>query len=252
MSRSKEERRSEIQKILLRKEQAAVSELADSLQVTPETIRSDLTYLEQKGFLYRKHGSAKLRVAMIDMPMDIRMQENADVKRALSEAAFDLVKDDMVIYFGASSTMLHLARMLVLRKNIVICTNSLDVVSAVTESRHRVILLGGDYNRTGRRTYGQTGVRQAEGIYYDACFLSMDGCKGLDGPATQTTDEMPIDQLVLSRSRLKVLVTDHSKFETVAHYQYARFSDFDVLVTEKLSAAEKKGLPVRTIREIGK
>jgi len=252
MSRNKEERRNEIQKILLRRDQASVDELAGSLGVTPETIRSDLTYLEQKGFLYRKHGSAKLRVAMIDMPMDIRMQENADIKRSLSEAAFDLVQDDMVLYIGASSTALHLAKMMVLRKNISVFTNSLDVLAAMAESRHKVVLLGGEYNRIGRRTFGAAAQKQVSEVLFDLSFFSMDGCLDADGPATQNTDEMPIDQTVLTRSRMNVLLSDHTKFDIVAHYQYAKFSDFQILVCDKLKKRDYDRVSpvIRTIREV--
>lgn len=252
MSKNKEERRNEIQKILLRRDQITVDELAESLQVTPETIRSDLNYLEQKGFLYRSHGGAKIRLGSLDMPMDIRMQENSDIKRSISESAFELVQDDMVLYIGACSTALHLAKMMVLRKNISVFTNSLDVLGAMAESRHRVVLLGGDYNRIGRRTFGIAAQRQVEEVLFDMAIFSMDGCQGLDGPATQNTDEMPIDQIVLNRSRMNVLVSDHTKFDIVAHYQYAKFSDFQVFISDRLKKEDYDRISpaIKTIREV--
>ena len=65
MSRKNQERRNEIQKILIRQENVKVEELSEALHVTPETIRTDLNYLEQKGFLFRKHGGAALRTGAL-------------------------------------------------------------------------------------------------------------------------------------------------------------------------------------------
>ena len=128
MSRNSDQRREEIRRIILRHESVRVTDLAQTLNVTPETIRGDLTFLEEKGFLYRSRGTASLRLSGAEPPMELRMRENTDAKKAISEAAFDLVKDDMVIYFSASSTALYLGKLLVLRKNITVVTNSIDMI----------------------------------------------------------------------------------------------------------------------------
>lgn len=60
MSKNNDLRRDEITKIVLSKEKVKVDELATMLNVTSETIRSDLTFLEAKGILYRTHGGATL------------------------------------------------------------------------------------------------------------------------------------------------------------------------------------------------
>ena len=85
MSKSNDLRRNEITKIILAKEKVRVEELASALNVTAETVRSDLTFLEAKGILYRTHGGATLRNSIIDIPMDVRIRERAAEKKARAE-----------------------------------------------------------------------------------------------------------------------------------------------------------------------
>ncbi len=251
MSKKNQDRRSEIQKILIRQESVKVEELAEALHVTPETIRTDLNYLEQKGFLFRKHGGAALRTGNTEMPMDIRMQENTDVKKAISEAAFELIKDDMVLYFGASSTPLYLGRMLVLRKNLTVVTTSLDMIETLASGPHKIILLGGYYHRIGRSLSGESAREMVSEIHFDISFSGMNGCRGADGPCTLATDEIPIDKEAIRNSEMNVLMSDSSKFDMTGPFQYAQFRDFDILITDShLKQADRERVKIRDIREV--
>lgn len=60
MRKSKEARLSQIQSLLEEHESMAVKDLADTLEVTPETIRQDLNILERKDVIVREHGLARI------------------------------------------------------------------------------------------------------------------------------------------------------------------------------------------------
>lgn len=72
MSKTNEQRRDEIEQLIIKKEELSVKQLAKHFSVSLETIRMDFRYLEEKGILYRTHGGATLRSTNIDIPMDIR------------------------------------------------------------------------------------------------------------------------------------------------------------------------------------
>lgn len=55
MSKNSDNRRNEITKLVLSKGKVRVDELIKLMNVTAETIRSDLNFLEAKGVLYRTH-----------------------------------------------------------------------------------------------------------------------------------------------------------------------------------------------------
>lgn len=250
MSKVNDSRRSKIEKIVYEEEKVNVLSLAKIFKVSAETIRSDLSFLESKGILYRTHGGATLRGSNIDMPMDIRAQENIDIKKKIAEEAIKHIKNDMVIYIDPSSTALYLGKLLRLRKNITIVTNSFDLANLLRESDHKIYLLGGELSKQGKRTVGEFTLKMIECMYFDLCIFSMDGCKDINGPANMIGDEVIMNQLIIKRSKKAYLLSDASKFDRNAHFQYAEFTDFDTLICNKLQSDDKERLLIKNIIEL--
>ena len=46
------------------------------------TLTKDLTFLEEKDFLFRTHGGATLRESNIDVPIHVRSQKNRGIKKS--------------------------------------------------------------------------------------------------------------------------------------------------------------------------
>lgn len=250
MSKVNDIRRSQIEKIIYEKEKISVQELAAQFNISAETIRTDLSFLENKGILYRTHGGATLRGSNIDMPMDIRTQENTEIKKRIAQEAIHLIRNDMIIYIDPSSTALYLGKLLRLRKNITVVTNSFDLANLLRESEHKVYLLGGEFSKSGKRTVGEFTTKMIECMYFDLCIFGMDGCKNINGPANMIGDEVVMNQLILKRSKKAILLSDSSKFDRYAHFQYADFKDFDTLITGKLTKEDKERLFIKNLIEI--
>ncbi|NBK97141.1 MAG: DeoR/GlpR transcriptional regulator [Erysipelotrichia bacterium] len=250
MAKTNDERRLQIEKLLYQQEKLNVLTLANDFQVSAETIRNDLSFLEEKGILYRTHGGATLRGFNIDMPMDIRLQENKEKKRKIAEAAIHFIKNDMLIYIDPSSTALYLGKLLRLRKNITVITNSLDLADLLRDSEHKIYLLGGELSKQGKRTVGEYTLKMLACMYFDLCIFGMDGCLGIDGPANMIGDELAMNQLVLQRSKQAILLSDQSKFSRTAHFQYAPFQAFDALICDYLTKEDKERINIDKIIEV--
>lgn len=249
MSKNNDNRRNEITKLVLTKGKVRVDELVNMLNVTAETIRSDLSFLEAKGILYRTHGGATSRNTNIDVPMDIRLKEQMDIKRQLSYKAINFIKDDDIIFIDPSSTAIPLGRLLCLKKNLTVVTNSFELIPVLAESDHKIIVLGGTYSKLGKRTHGGYALDLLGSIYFDVAIMGMDGCKNIDGPATSSQEETSINQLVLKRCKKNILMSSGSKFEKTSSFQYATFSDFDILITTELNSKDKERITTPTIVE---
>lgn len=250
MSKSNDLRRNEITKIILAREKVRVEELAKELNVTAETIRSDLTFLEAKGILYRTHGGATLRNSIIEIPMDIRIRERAAEKKALAYKAINYIEDDDTIFIDPSSTALPLGILLRIKKNLTIVTNSYELIPILAESDHTVLFVGGEYSRTGKRTFGPYSMDMIESIYYDMCITGVDGCKNINGPGTGNADAAMINKRVMKRSKKKMIITDSSKFDNTSPYQYANFEDIDILITNTLRPEDRERIKGPIIIEV--
>ena len=246
MGNTNENRRQIISNIIKEKKQIDVTLLSDFLGVTKETIRQDLDYLEHKGILYRVHGGAVFREDNNDIPFDIRVKEANNLKKEIALKTIEYINDDTVIYLSASSTTLHLVPLLKLRKNLTIFTNSLSVINALKGSKHKVIVIGGEYNSKSDCMSGQYPFEMIKDIFFDICICGMDGCKDLDGPAILTNSEQLFTKMIIANSKKKFLITDHRKFHQVANYKYAKFSDFDYIICDDFIGDNKNYNIIRT------
>ncbi len=242
-------RREEITKYILANEKGTVDELAQKYQVTKETIRSDLNFLELKGLVYRTHGGAVIRNAITEVPMDLRRQEQGAAKRQIAYEAINYIKDDMVLFMDPSSTALPLGRLLRMRKNCTIFTNSYELVPYLAGTKNKVILVGGEYWSLGKRTVGSYVIDMLRGIYFDMVILGMEGSKGLKGPGINVLDTFTVNKYVIAHSKQIQILADYTKFEKEATYQFCEFQDIDLLVTNPISEKLKSNIHAKKIIE---
>lgn len=252
MSRIKEQRQVKIENLIYEQEEISVKECAHLFKVSEETIRSDFRFLEEKGILQRIHGKARLQLSTIEPSMAIRQQDHKQAKEEIAKAVLPFIPDGSLIYIDAASTSLPLGKLLRLKKNLTIVTNSHELVSLLCESKHTIITLGGIVDKKGKRIIGDFALKMMESLYFDVGILGMDGCRNTDGPANLQSDEVNLSMMVVAHSRKAILLADESKFQKSAYYRYASFSQFDALITTALAEAEKKRIPIPTIIETSK
>ncbi|MBQ9327622.1 MAG: DeoR/GlpR transcriptional regulator [Solobacterium sp.] len=242
MKKKTEQRRNEIIELLKGQPAVEVRDLSERFSVSPETIRLDLDFLERKGVLERVHGGAISRAKNSEIPFGIRLMEQNDVKKELCRKLLSFIPNDAVIYIASSSTLLPVVPLLKLKKNLTIVTNSLELVNALRETDHQLLVIGGEYYGVGRRMVGPYAMDMIRDLYFDMTIVGMDGCKNLDGPATSSHYEHVYISHVLQQSAVRILVADQSKLDKTANFRYARFSDFDHYIVDRLTEEHRREL----------
>ena len=95
------------------KGKVSVVELSEMLSVAVETIRRDLTALENKGLLHRIHGAAvTCKTNDLGSSFQYRQKNNADAKKAIAKNALEYLFEGAIVGLDASSTSWHFAQML--------------------------------------------------------------------------------------------------------------------------------------------
>ena len=77
-----------------------VSKLSEQFEVSYETIRKDLSYLETKGLLIKSHGGAILKQNAIELSYNTREKENTSNKKRIAEKALELIPENASIIIG--------------------------------------------------------------------------------------------------------------------------------------------------------
>ena len=99
------ERRNLILEKLQTEKRVVVSELSQLYDVSEETIRRDLDKLEKEGFATKSYGGAVINENVsIDLPFNIRKNQNVAGKQKMAEIAASMVQDGGHILLDASTT----------------------------------------------------------------------------------------------------------------------------------------------------
>lgn len=243
-----EKRREEIYHLIVSKGSIRVQELADLLQVTSETIRKDLFKLEQQGLIIKHHGRAEIKNDYYQLPVYVKAEEHPYEKEIIAQTAIQYIKDNTMIYLDPSSTCLKLTKYLPLRKGLTVVTNSLAIAQAVTQTNHDLILIGGKLLKKSNATIGVFANTIIDALNIDVAFSSTDGFLHVHGPSTFSLDEMEIKQHIIASSHQNILICDSSKFKKAANYVFAKYQDYDLLITERITDEERE--MVKGIKQI--
>lgn len=205
------ERQKEIVRLLEENNQVKVSKLAQTLYASEMTIRRDLEFLENEGFLVRCHGGALPLGNHLLFPIKYRMLISDKEKKAIALSAKKYLRDDITIFFNSSSSCAYLIPYLKDYKNIRVVTNSLYLTTLLKPLNVPCTVTGGDYIRRENCLCGSVTEEFLRGIRPDVSFLS---CEGLseNHEITESQESMAqIAKIAVKNSKLCVMLMDSTK-----------------------------------------
>lgn len=248
MSKNTELRRDEISKMIIAQGEVKTHELMVMFDVSNETIRKDLNYLDKMGIATKTHGGAKVVNEYYHLPVDVKLQENLNAKKIIARKAIDYVNEGDMVYLDPGSTCIQIARFLRIKKNITVVTNSINIASIVSESDNEVIMIGGNVQKRDKSCVGYFVKEVVNSIKIDIAFFGSDGFKGFNGPTTFSLSEAGVRDLVSKRSTKKILVCDKSKFDKSSTFLFGKFKDYDYIITDETDDDKLK--MVKDVRHI--
>jgi DeoR family transcriptional regulator, fructose operon transcriptional repressor len=227
-----------------------VADLARRYAVSTETIRRDLSDMQERNLLRRVHGGAVPVERINHEPMlAARDIVNAEEKLRIATKAVEEVPERGSVIIDSGSTTQRLAEVFPMDREVHVVTNSL--MTALTLSRRglrALTVLGG-----GVRTNTLAMVDELQNMALDVLFISCDGLSFQHGLTTPYREEHTIKRAMIERARRVVAMVDHSKFGNVQMFSFAAFDEIDVLVTdtradpEAVAALSSHGIAVHRV-----
>ncbi|MBQ9621019.1 MAG: DeoR/GlpR transcriptional regulator [Atopobiaceae bacterium] len=231
-----DERRTAIMSILDRDGSVQVGELADLLNASKVTIRSDLDALDHAGKLRRTHGGAVALSRHVTVSLqDRRINVNADAKRRIGSLAATLVPDGASIFVDSGTTALELVRSLEVRNGITIITTDLTIADYVDRSLPHadVILLGGMLRKAHRYTAGPIALHVLEGLRPDISFVCPTGYALGVGLMTNYFEMGEMKRQAMHCSPLTYVLFDASKIDASCLVKFGTLDEADAIVMDR-------------------
>ena len=212
-----------------------VGALAESLQVTPETVRRDLTALERRGLVRRVHGGALAVERLgVEPSLERRMERLSEEKARIARRALAEVPEDGTILLDAGSTTAALAEILVQRGELTVVTNSVAIAALLHQrSDIEIFLLGGRLRHRTGAAVGEWAQRALEDLFVDVAFLGSNGIDAQRGFTTPHEVEAATKRAFVAAARRTVVLADSTKVGTVSFHRFARPEDVDLLITDE-------------------
>ena len=224
------ERRNAIINYLQIKKNCDVNEIIAQFDVTPATIRRDLTYLEDTGRLTRTHGAVHLTSTPSVPGFLMRNTLFTKEKQALARAAARMVNKGDSVLLDSGTTTHAIALELRERTDITLITNSLSIVSALEEPQQNILLTGGLFDYENLALVGPDVEAFLERISASILFLGATGIRGCDGMTVISPLQAGVKRKMIQCAKKRGFVLDNSKFVTSGMILFAPFTSVNTVI----------------------
>ncbi|GAA4094795.1 DeoR/GlpR family DNA-binding transcription regulator [Streptomyces sp. NPDC048491] len=249
------ERQQEMLRIARESGRVDVLSLAETFQVTAETVRRDLKALDRAGLVRRVHGGA-IPAGRLDFEPDLAEREStaADEKDRIVHAALAELPAEGSVVLDAGSTIARLAAELPLESGLTLVTHALPVAARLAD--HPSIdlhLVGGRIRHRTRAAVDAWALRAYGEIRADVVFLGTNGFSAAHGLTTPDLAEAAVKRAAIGAARRVVLLADSAKHGQEHFARFADMADVDLLITDSglapddIAAIEAAGTDVITV-----
>ena len=214
-------------------ESVRVTDLAERLNVSESTIRTDLEELDEQGQLTRVRGGAVAKVPSSTISsdyLDQKISRNREQKSWIARWAASLIEDGDAIMLDASSTVMHIAQYLTDRRDLVVFTNGVKVAQLLAKERsNTVILLGGILRPNGNALTGGISEGVLRDYHIRRAFLSCSAFVPELGFFESDLQEAQMKTLMLKATQQRVILCDASKIGQVGLTTFATLEDINYM-----------------------
>ena len=235
----------------------SVSDLSRMVRSSEITVRRDLRALEETGRLVRHRGGASVARSIMDEPTyREKTVVAAAQKLAMAALAAEIVADGEVIMLCAGTTT-HAVATRLLRRRLMVATNSLLVADTLSDASDvDVLLIGGILRGNIRAAIGGEAERAVSRLRFQTVFLSGNGLTAANGLSTPNMHVASLDRAAVEAAERVVVLADHTKVGTDSMVQTVPADRIDMLITDEdadpaeLAQMSAAGVDVRIARTL--
>lgn len=228
-----DERRERLIQMIQTKHSIHIKDMSAYFDVSTETIRKDLIYLEQQGYLKKSYGGA---IASDDHPeraIEPRMREHVERKRRIADCVLDHIPSKGILILDAGSTVYQVSQKLAQSEDVyTIITNSINTANALANTKHTLLLVGGEVRNATMAMTGVWAINAFQSIKADVAILGTSGFMSHDGPCAEAFVEADVKKAIMQSSRKHIVLADSTKFQSDALVEYASWDQIDLLITD--------------------
>lgn len=228
----KEERHQYILNRISKDNRIFVTTLSIELGVSDDTLRRDLTELDNKGFLTKVHGGA-IAKSGISIEFTDRLNTATATKQQMAAKVIPLFRSGDVILMDGGTSNLEVARQLPKDMELTVYTNSFPIVNELFDNpKLELIFIGGKVFPPSRVTLGLSVYQMLQNINPDWVVIGISDVHPERGLTTPDREEAMIKRSMIERGLKRIVLAESYKLNTARAYHVASLGEIDYIVTE--------------------
>ncbi len=209
-----------------------LTDIAEALDVSIDTVRRDVKELDADNRLRKVHGGA----ISLGFRSNNTRNDNIyklDHKIKIAEKALGLLKDGGVIFVDGGTTCLELARLIPTNLDLTCFTHSLPVaMELLTKSKITVILVGGQVSRESQSAIGANAIHNLSEIRVDYSFIGTGYVDSYYGLTEFDWDIVQVKKAIIKSSKKSVLLSISEKLNSQHRYKTCDINAINTMITE--------------------
>lgn len=232
-------RRDQILSLLATHGELSAETLSERLNVTVQTIRSDLRDMDDDGLVRRRHGAANLSTPAENSDYHPRQSVSQDEKARIGDALARIVPAGASIALGTGTTVEACARALVRHEGMTVFTNNIHAVLALRFAKGiAVSLAGGAVRMRDLDFIGSESVEFFARLRPDFAVFSVGGVSHSGDLLDFNMEEVRARRAIFDCATHRILVIDGSKIGRAAHHAHGKIWSAETVICSARLPAE--------------
>ena len=210
----------------------SVENLAETFEVTQQTIRRDINNLCDHELLTRTHGVAFYSSGVRNFAYKSRKSLASDEKKEIADAVAAIIPDNSSIVINIGTTTEQVAESLLSHQGLKVITNNINIVNIFAQSNNAEVWLAG--GKVRNLDSAVIGKNTADFIKLFKVDYAVVGVSAIDNDGSLMdfdSEEVLVSRAIFKHCRKLILVADNFKFERTAPMLIGNISEIDTLVT---------------------
>lgn len=235
--------------------QVLVGQLAAELNVSDETIRRDISYLNEVGAIRKVHGGAvPIAKNQFEDTYEIRVDIDREEKEKIGKYANQFINSNDVIAIDSGATLDWLALAINGVENLTIITCSISAIDILVKKQNsgdfsgRIIFLGGEVNCRSNAVEGGLTNEMLSRFSIDKAFIAATSISN-NGVRMYHIEDGIFSSLLIKNSAMVFILSASHKFGKESLYKVCDLEAVHHIITDEKNKISEKLL--RALDEAG-
>jgi DeoR/GlpR family transcriptional regulator of sugar metabolism len=216
------------------KKTAKITDLAEELNVSIDTLRRDLNLLTKQEKIEKVYGGVKLVESTFgESTIDERMISSLKEKESIAQTCSEYIRDGDCIFLDSGSTTYQIAKYIKNKNRLTVVTNSIPVILELMNSDVEVIIIGGKVRKNEKSVVTYDYLFNFNELNISKAFICASGITADKGISDYNLEEAITRKKIIELSKEVYVATDHSKFGKDVTVSVSSLKNINFIVTDQ-------------------